>query len=337
MVQGKFSRVVSRTAIAWGCLGAIVLIALLGISTAQYGWPIYLEIFSHFQIQYCVLILWLLCILGWTRKKSFLIAGLLLWAILLTQVLPWYLPPRQLIPSGSANFRILAANVNTQNTRYEQVLSLVRQESPDLAIFSEVSDPWVTQLNSLSDLLPYSFGQANPYNTGLVVLSQTPLMNPSIEYFGLKGPASILASLEVNRRQISLLATHPLPPAKPRFFRSRNQQFAQISRYLQTLTSPILLVGDLNTSMWSPYYKKLVQETGLKNARKGFGILPTWPAAGTYPPLPKLLPLLFSVPIDHCLHSSALQMVDIRTGAPNGSDHRPLIVDLQIEPSDASL
>jgi endonuclease/exonuclease/phosphatase (EEP) superfamily protein YafD len=337
-VQGKFSRLLLKAPLAWICFITICATTLLGVLTSQYGWPIYLEIFSHFQVQYLIFALFLLCVLWLTHRKSLFMVGLLFCAILFIQVVPpWYLPPRQLFPQGSANLRVFVANINTQNKSYEQVLSLVRKESPDLAIFIEVSDAWVAQLNSLGDFLPYSFGQANPYNSGLVVFSRNPLINPSLEFFGKKGTASIVANLEVNSQRFALMATHPLPPAKPSFFRSRNEQLAQVGDYLQTLTSPILLVGDLNLTMWSPYYKQLIQATGLESAREGFGILPTWPTSGTYSFLPAFLPLLFSIPIDHCLHSPELKTIDIRTGAPNGSDHRPLIVDLQINPGNASL
>jgi endonuclease/exonuclease/phosphatase (EEP) superfamily protein YafD len=337
------SRFFLRSAIAWICFGAIATLTLLSMLSSQYGWPLYLEIFSHFQLQYAILILLLLCVLWATRSKSLFLTGLLLWAIVFAQVAPWCFPaPQVLLPQifspqlsnqqlstpKSSGFRVFSANVNTQNTRYEQVLSLVRKESPDLAIFMEVSDPWVAQLNTLSDILPYSFGQANPYNSGLVVFSRNQLINPSLEFFDLKGPASVLAGLEINAQRVFLVATHPLPPSKPTFFNLRNQQLAQVNRHIKTLTSsPVLLVGDLNLTMWSPYYRKLIEGTGLKNARTGFGILPSWPTAGTYPPLPSLSPLLFSIPIDHCFHSPTLQVRNIRTGPANGSDHRPLIVD----------
>jgi endonuclease/exonuclease/phosphatase (EEP) superfamily protein YafD len=38
------------------------------------------------------------------------------------------------------------------------------------------------------------------------------------------------------------------------------------------------------------------------------------------------------VPIDHLLHSDTLSVVDRRLGPAMGSDHFPLIVDLQLSP-----
>lgn len=333
MPQEKSSKSFLKTLIAWVLFGAIAGITVLAIFTSSYGWPIYLEIFSHFQLQYLVLNLLLLCILSLTRRKFLCLGGLLCCAILVVKLVPWYLPPEHLLPKDTANFRVFIANINTQNKSYDQVISLVKQEHPDLAVFMEVNDAWVNRLNSLSDQLPYSYGQANPYSLGLVIYSRSKLLAPRVEFFGTEGNASVLAELVVNNQRFSLVATHPLPPAKPSFFHSRNKQLDLIRDYLKSVTQPVLLVGDLNLTMWSPYYRRFVSQTQLKNARKGFGILPTWPTSGTYKQIPALASLLFSIPIDHCLHSRELQTVDIRTGASTGSDHRSLIVTLCVDSS----
>ena len=51
----------------------------------------------------------------------------------------------------------------------------------------------------------------------------------------------------------------------------------------------------------------------------GFGRGPTWPGAFN---------TLGMIPIDHLLHSKELVTVDRIVGEANGSDHRPLIVEI---------
>jgi endonuclease/exonuclease/phosphatase (EEP) superfamily protein YafD len=82
----------------------------------------------------------------------------------------------------------------------------------------------------------------------------------------------------------------------------------------------VIIAGDLNLSPWSPYYARLVRETGLADIRKGFGLLPTWPT--------HLRPMM--IPIDHCLVSPDISVSRVRTGEHIGSDHLPLIVDLMV-------
>lgn len=84
----------------------------------------------------------------------------------------------------------------------------------------------------------------------------------------------------------------------------------------------VIIAGDLNTTMWSPYYKRLARDSGLANARKGFGILATWPSF--YP--------FLRIPIDHYLVSPEVRVVDLRMGPKFGSDHRPLVADLFVPP-----
>ena len=80
-------------------------------------------------------------------------------------------------------------------------------------------------------------------------------------------------------------------------------------------------MGGVTVTMWAPAYKRFERDSRLVNSRKGFGVLPTWPAQ-TYP---------FATPIDHCLHSADIWVTDCRVGSRIGSDHMPLLVDFVVE------
>lgn len=242
----------------------------------------------------------------------------------------WYMPPKFLRAADSGNFRILIANLNTQNKQYEAVLQFTRQTNPDLALFMEVDDAWVQQLNTLSDTLPYSSGEANPYNSGIVVYSHSALANPQIVTFGEGSTPRITGNVTVHNQTLEFVGTHPWPSVRSEPFHSRNRQLDQLGQYVNTVAAPKILMGDLNLSMWSPYYQHLIRNTQLKNARKGFGILPSWPTPGSYHFLPYWALLLFSIPIDHCLLSPDIPVVDVHTGPSLGSDHHPVVVDLQL-------
>ena len=312
-------------------LGTMAIVTVFAYITSGYGWKIYLELFSHFQVQYLAIASILLVILLFLRHKWHIYIGIFLCTILSLQILTWYLPPYHLVNSSEkTHLKVLIANINTKNKSYDQVINLVRLENPDLAIFMEVDEVWKVQLDSLNDLLPYSSGQSNPYNLGLLVYSNQSLDDSQVKFFGTDKNASVVARLTITGKPVTLLATHPLPPVKPSLFQSRNQQFDRIIQYLTGINNRIILAGDLNTTMWSPYYRRLVDRTNLNNARKGFGILPTWFTKGTYTQIPDWSTSLFSIPIDHCLISPGLKAIAIRTGSNTGSDHLPLIVNLQV-------
>lgn len=308
----------------------ILGLTAIAFFTSTYGWPIYLEVFSHFQLQYWAIAIVGLVMLVLTRHRSLFLIGLACTALLSTQLVTWYWPPKFLTANADSNLRVLIANINTQNKQYADVLAFAQQEQPDIALFMEVDDAWISQLNTLQGELPYTSGEGNPYNSGIVIYSRYPLPNTAPTSFEDQSSPSIVGQAVINGQAIAFVGTHPWPPVRPSVFHSRNRQLDQIGQYLQTVEAPQLVMGDLNLSMWSPYYKRFIRQTGLKNVRKGFGLLPSWPTSGTYRQFPDWASLFFSIPIDHCLVSPELQVVDVRTGPNVGSDHRPVIVDLRV-------
>ena len=141
------------------------------------------------------------------------------------------------------------------------------------------------------------------------------------------------ARVEINGKPMSIIGIHPFPPIRPELFIDRNQAFAAVSVYIKSQSDLVILTGDFNTSMWSPYYRQLARQTGLKNSRDGFGILPTWPSSLSYAKVPQLnaLTRLVQIPLDHCLASPSLKVVGMRTGPDVGSDHLPIVVDFQLD------
>jgi endonuclease/exonuclease/phosphatase (EEP) superfamily protein YafD len=136
---------------------------------------------------------------------------------------------------------------------------------------------------------------------------------------GLSVP-SIISDINWQGQVITMVATHPLPPTNGAYFRARNTHFQEMAQEIQKLPNATIVLGDLNLTMWSPYYQQFVNSTHLRNSRQGFGIQPTW-GHRTH---------LFQIPIDHCLFSSAFYVQNNRVGQEIGSDHRPMITDLKL-------
>lgn len=92
---------------------------------------------------------------------------------------------------------------------------------------------------------------------------------------------------------------------------------------LQDLPEPKICIGDLNISLWSPIYQSFRKQTKLRNVREGIGLLPSWP---TFMGFGWLM-----IPIDHCLVSHDIRVMRAQTGERIGSDHLPLIIELEID------
>jgi len=209
-------------------------------------------------------------------------------------------------------------NVNSTTGDPEKVQDLISTENPDILVLEEITSKWVEALGTLPDEYPHHLVRPRTDNFGIALYSRFPLSHSAIESIGGAGVPSILTTATLPDGPVQLIATHPLPPFGGEYSRLRNDQLEQLPSHVHR-DQPTLLIGDLNTTPWSYTFRQLLNETGLLNSMKGFGIQPTWPMPN----------LLFGIPLDHVLHSSHLQVLDRRIGPPVGSDHSPVIVELR--------
>lgn len=207
------------------------------------------------------------------------------------------------------------ANVAVGNPHYDEFLSLVAAENPDLLIIEEYTPAWEMATESLKTKYPYSLGNAKQGGAGIALFSRLPLNDPRLIDFDASAHDGIFASVEMTGTTLQCVAIHPLPPTRGDKFASRNRQLVDTAQLLRSVPGPKVLIGDLNTSIWSPYYRDLVRDAGMRDARLGFGSLPTWP---------NRLPAFVRIPIDNCLVSDGIFVEQIRTGPDIGSDHLPL-------------
>ncbi|MFP4101535.1 endonuclease/exonuclease/phosphatase family protein [Coleofasciculus sp.] len=308
--------------IAFG-LGLTGLIPCLLLSLVAYlgGFHRYFELISHFKVQYFVISCIVFILFSLARRKTWWLVSLFCLTLNAVDVLPWYIPQFSPIhtPSGQP-LRVLLANVYSDNQRYAEFISLVKAEKPQLLVVQEINLIWSKQLEALKHLLPYQIVYPRFDNFGIAVYSAIPLRNTDIKSFTEYDIPSIFTEVQWQGQTVSIIATHPLPPINAEYFKSRNQQLLELEKVISSTNTIHAVIGDLNTTMWSPYYRNFIRQTGLKNARVGFGILPTWPQGA---------PML-QIPLDHCLISPEINVLKIRTAGDIGSDHRPLIVDLVI-------
>ncbi|MCK5717892.1 MAG: endonuclease/exonuclease/phosphatase family protein [Thiomargarita sp.] len=271
------------------------------------------ELTAHFKGQYFALSLFFSIILLLTREWKWAGVGMLSLFLNALVVLPWYFSETQTIVPNQA-LKLLHANVNVNNYDYAAFMQLVQSEQPDIVIVQEIDVTWVRALKILEEGFPYQLITKARGIFGSVILSRFPFETQNALLLGSRHIESLFITLRFSHKTLSLLATHPLPPINSDTFKKRNHQLFAVNALLEHYSIPKILIGDLNISMWSPFYQKL----NLHNARQGFGILPTWPT---------FLPFMM-LPIDHCLVSADIQVRNMKTGSAIGSDHLPLIIEL---------
>jgi len=295
-----------------------VLFSLLGF-LARWWWP--LELMCHFRMQYAwflglaALLLWL------TKVNRWALIALLMAVLNGALLLPHYLPAGDVPADRREVLRILSANVHTTNRRWDLFLDLVENQSPDIIVVMEVDERWIRELAPLRNDYRFVRLEPRPGNFGMAIYSRTPLRDLRVMPLGGVDTPAISATVKTRNGDLSLIAVHPLPPATPDNARLRNRQLAEAGRIVRRQTLPCVVIGDLNTTPWSPYFRDLLRQ-GLRDAHRGRGLHPTWPLQ--YP-----TPLL-RIPIDHALVSDGVDVHRFQTAADINSDHLPIVVDVSL-------
>lgn len=302
----------------WGLLGALgfaaALISLAGYFGSCTWW---LEILSHFRVQYTLCFLALAAIFALGQKWR-AVAGALALALLNSGPVLIFLWPFTTAPSGDAPlFRAMLMNVNCQGGDPTAVRAAISNSRPDLLVLEEIDDRWLASLAPVLDSYPYRAVEPRFDNFGIGLFSRHPLDTARIVPFGPINAPSIFAEMQLADRKLTLVATHPMPPGDAWLAAERNRQLDWIARRITELSGPVLLLGDLNMSPWSPAYRRFLNDSGLKDSARGRSIRPTWPAS---------IPLLW-IPLDHALHTSDFAIHERTIGPDIGSDHLPLTVD----------
>ncbi|HVR35795.1 MAG TPA: endonuclease/exonuclease/phosphatase family protein [Methylomirabilota bacterium] len=299
------------------------LAAVLGCFTltgfmASAGWLF--ELTAHFRVQYAASFALLMLTLACLRRRMAALccgAGML---VNLAIVLPLYFGGNATAPVDASRLRLMVVNVNSSNPSADSVRALIDARAPALVLFMEVNDRWMELLSPLHDHYPHRIRAPREDNFGIALFSRLPLEGTRVISPGDAGVPSIRTQVRVAGTEMLLLGTHPLPPGSAEYARLRNGQLKAVAELMRDAPRPAVLIGDLNTTPWSPHFRQLIETGGLVNSAQGHGIQPTWPA-GFWPA---------RIPIDHVLVSPDIAVLDREVGDPIGSDHLPLIVELGI-------
>ncbi len=215
--------------------------------------------------------------------------------------------------------RAVLVNVNHNNQAYGVVNEFIRSTDADLILLLEVNDAWLENVEPLIENYPYNkFGAGN--HGGIALLSRIPFEHATISIIGGVGLPSVIARFSIHGERLTLIGTHPYSPVSRRRAESRDQQLTEVAKFISHQADPILLLGDLNTSPWSPIFKDFLRSTGLRDSREGFGLQASWPT--WFPPA--------WIPIDNVLVSSNVTVYDRKIERDIGSDHYPVVVDFSV-------
>lgn len=248
-----------------------------------------------------------------------LLAGLHLWP-----ELSLWLPDRQsgALEEPRPELTIASCNLLWENTNRQGLLEWLERADPDIVSFQEVSTAWREVLEGLSENYPYLF-LSPPSETwnrgtwGTAFLARVPITGERL----IPPPKGIIRPpMEVTTRLAGqpfvLRGAHPARPGKAWRNAERDAVLQTLAR--EDWSGAGLLLGDLNVTSTSPSFARLVETSGLRDSREGFGRQPTYCTQALVPGL--------EIAIDHVLVSESIHVLERRTDSVRGSDHRTVVV-----------
>lgn len=303
-----------------------VALALVSLAAFFGRWVWWLDVLANFRAQYVVglAVFGLVTLMSRWRRTGYAILGVGL--INLVIVLPLYVGSPADAAVEAEGLRVMSFNLLSTNERYSDVIEYIEAVDPDLVLLHEASRPWEVAMESAG--LDYQI--IRPRSDDLIFGTLILVRGEGVE-------AVSYGFAEANPRAVSLsyvppgwttgirvLGIHPLAPTDEKRARLRSAQLGFASDWGSQQTGAFFVVGDFNATPWSYPFRRLLDRAGLENSQLGFGLQPSFSTDSN---------LLLRVPIDHLVHSAALEVTNRQLGPALGSDHFPLVVDLQVAAS----
>ena len=224
----------------------------------------------------------------------------------------------------------LVSNVFTPNKRSDKLIDLVRDEKPKLFLTLESDKRWENELSVLEKDYPYSVKVPQDNLYGMHLYSQLPLEEMQVKYLVQDDIPSIHGYVKLtDEMSIRIHCMHPRPPSPTESETStaRDAELLLLGKELKDVHYRTLVFGDLNDVAWSRTTQLFHQISGMLDPRIGRGFFNTFHTK--YP--------LFRWPLDHAFHTQDFTLIDIRRMPSIESDHFPMYVELNYEPSAAKV
>lgn len=221
-------------------------------------------------------------------------------------------------PAGEQQLRLLVYNLHYRNDDLAAVAELVQAHDPDVVFLMEYSDAIQQQIEASFAAYPYRLIRTSRFTMGLALFSRLPIESAQIHRAEATRIPVFEAQLQLGEERFSFVGGHPWPP-QPRWGDLHRRQMQAITSVAASSSRPLIVAGDFNAAPWSYSLRHLAEQADVRLVRRQLDVSKTWQ------PVPG-----FGLPLDHVLVSDEWQVPDQQYGAPGGSDHLPLIVDVRL-------
>jgi endonuclease/exonuclease/phosphatase (EEP) superfamily protein YafD len=284
------------------------------------------ELLSHFLFFYFLISIFYVIFYLFTKKGMLLGAACVLCALGAWGWASLLIPEREIRESFQGEeVSLYVLNIWYKIQNVEKVLKQIEEKKfPQMVVIQEATPALVEALSSLKSIYPHIFQAPQEGSRGVVIFSKIPIVRAQrVGFSCTRNHYTILECLTPqNKRPFVVVELHASSPGGDF---EMTQRCAELEEMVQVIASlpqeHKILVGDLNTTPYSAYFKNLMAGSRLKNAMQGFRSQGTWP---TY------APSFLRIPLDHVLLTSALCVSQQEVCSCVGSDHLPVLTHIKI-------
>ncbi|MDQ7249200.1 endonuclease/exonuclease/phosphatase family protein [Dongia sedimenti] len=307
----------------WRRVVAVLLVlALLGVLAATVAplfhgaWPL-LGLFQHFSVQLGAAALLLLVValaFRMWREAALAVLLTLLHGIRLEPFLPY--PEPAALVAGSP-LKVLSLNLWYENEDHMRTVQALLESGADVIATVETTAEWRDSLQDLASVYPYRIdcvGKA--FRCGVALFSKLPFQASFAGRIDGALPTIAQVTIDWQGEPLTIAALQLINPLIGIEEDFQAQQAEVATDYFAKLPGDLVVMGDFNSTPWSRLQKEFRARTGLDNrGRLAF----TWPSWA---------PGIFRLPIDQIFVRGGIVARNVRPGAPEGSDHLPILGDI---------
>ncbi len=327
--------IISGSALIY-CAGLLLLVGLWN-SFPDSGWLAVVNIFALYLFAPLILLVPAALLIRSRTLRGAAVATLALFLALFgTQLLP----PRAIAATGMP-LRVATLNHLYSNQNTDAIITAIRAQNADVVALQELSQS-VQQAahQQLQSEYPYQILLPGRGSNGLGILSRYPLSNSTY----LPGFTGLRTTLDLHGTPITLLNVHPsaprvqlpdylpegsLPILQDYSTARRSNQITELLRVIDTISGPLVVLGDFNTSDREPEYAEFARRLhdAYRETQWGFGF--------TFPNKKRVGPLITPFPlirIDYIWSRADVRPEYAWVECDNGgSDHCMVIADLRVD------
>jgi endonuclease/exonuclease/phosphatase (EEP) superfamily protein YafD len=276
------------------------------------------ELLSHFRVQFAAAAFLLVLLTLFTRQRR---VAAMLGVLFLVHMTPLanYLA---VLPGGEAHaapadedmlpLTVAYHNLANRAADHAAFFDHVNSAMPDVIVLTEMDYTRRADLfHGLRRHWKYFAATPGPSIFNVAVFSRFPLTEAS-RMLDTSNDWPILhvrICPEKNRQCLRLVTLHAHPPLG-RWTAVRDTAMSEAALEAASSEDPVILVGDLNCTPWSPRFGQLLSEGNLRDASRA-GLAPTW--GSRWP--------LLGLQIDHILAGPNVEELERKVGPAFGSDH----------------